>query len=178
MRQKQFSVLEWAGSCEVCTKLPITTDFLCNWTPFRVITTFDFLAEINKLFYYHSSEEERRIGCAQKLLSGVFLYLNRMVNSHLNSFILITTVLVLSTNPQRAVHRYPTGSSSCTTGATVSLIIPFPWRNFLHFVFCICILSIFFTVNATCLLGRKQKQSWKCQDTGGPAAPCSGTGRG
>lgn len=63
-----------------------------------------------------------------------FLYLNRILNSHRNSFILITTVLVLS---QRAVHQYLTGSSSCTTEATVSLIIPFSHRNFLYFVFCI-----------------------------------------
>lgn len=103
-----------------------------------------------------------------------FLCLNGTVNSHLNSFILITTALVLSTNPQRIVHRYPTGSSSCTIEATVSLIIHFPQRNFLYFVFCnfilYFVLSMLFAVTTACLLGREQKQSWKCLDTGGQAA--------
>lgn len=45
------------------------------------------------------------------------------------------TALVLCTNPQRAAHRYPTRSSSCTTEATVSLITSFPRRKLLYFVF-------------------------------------------
>lgn len=80
-------------------------------------------------------------------------------------------MLVLSTNPQRAVHRYPTGSSSCTAEVTVSLIIPFPQRNFLYFLFSLC-----FAVNAVprtkgdyAPAGREQKQSGKCQETGGRA---------
>lgn len=175
MRQKQFSVLEWAGSCEVCTKLPITTDFLCNWTPFRVITTFDFLAEINKLFLPQFWGGKKNRMCSEVAVKS-FLCLNKVVNSHLNSFILITQQCWFSLLIHKGLFiDIPQDPAAAPQKQQFhwSFLFPREISFILYFV-----LSLFFTVNTACLLGREQKQSWKCQDSGGQAALFSGCGTG
>lgn len=153
---------EWAGSCKVCTKLPITTDFLCNWTPFRVITTFDFLAEINKLFFYQGSEKERRIGCAQKLLSVVFLSVEGMGNSHLNSFILVTRqcsfFLLIH---KRLFIDIPQDQAAALQKHQFHWSILFPREtSFIsHFPSALQYIQFRGLSRAVCLLGGQQKQS-------------------
>lgn len=75
----------------------------------------------------------------------------------------------MGNSPQKALHRYPSGSSSCTTEEMFSLIGPFLQRYFLYFIF-----SFYFAVNAVphteqgCVPARRgaEAQTGKCQDTG------------
>lgn len=80
------------------------------------------------------------------------------------------TALVLYTNPQRAAHRYPTRSSSCTTEVTVSLITSFPQRKLLYFVF-----SLHQGINA--ILWKEQvwvpTMPGRCRGARGQAVLCS-----